>query len=101
LPYGSLQTHTATNSRLLKYTIFLASKIGFLSSAEICPHKSARIFHHQELKLYIQLLVLSNLAANCCYHGWDGTAFLSAARFDKYQKLYVQFELLMMGGGTG
>jgi hypothetical protein len=23
-----------------------------------------------------------------------------AARFDKHQKLYVQFELLMMGGGT-
>jgi hypothetical protein len=23
-----------------------------------------------------------------------------AARFDKYQKLYVQFELLMMGRGT-
>jgi hypothetical protein len=38
---------------------------------------------------------LSNLAATCCYHGWDGNA-----RFDKYQKLYVQFELLMMGGGT-
>jgi cell fate (sporulation/competence/biofilm development) regulator YlbF (YheA/YmcA/DUF963 family) len=24
----------------------------------------------------------------------------TAARFDRYQKLYVQFELLMMGGGT-
>jgi hypothetical protein len=53
---------------------------------------------------------LSNLAANCCYHGWDGTGLDTywkcihfqqqqqiAARFDEYQKLYVQFELLMMG----
>jgi hypothetical protein len=43
---------------------------------------------------------LSNLAAACCYHGWDGIAVLVAAKFDKYQKLYVHFELLMMGGGT-
>jgi hypothetical protein len=33
--------------------------------------------HHQELRIYIV-----------------------AAWFEKYQKLYVQFELLMMGGGT-
>jgi hypothetical protein len=25
---------------------------------------------------------------------------ITAARFDKYQKLYVEFELLMMGGKT-
>jgi hypothetical protein len=50
---------------------------------------------------------LSNLLATCCDHGWDGTAAPSqplsqqvAARFDKYQELYVQFELLMMGGGS-
>jgi hypothetical protein len=36
---------------------------------------------------------LSNLAATCCDHGWDG-------RFDKYQKLYVQSELPMMGGAS-
>jgi hypothetical protein len=37
---------------------------------------------------------LSNLVANCWYKQQ------AAARFDKHQKLYVQFELLMMGGGT-
>jgi hypothetical protein len=46
--------------------------------------------------MYIQLLVFVKLAATCCRHGWDGTA----ARFDKYQKLCVQSELLMMGGGS-
>jgi hypothetical protein len=51
---------------------------------------------------------LSKLAATCCCHSWDGTTSSSIptmtaskqGRFDKYQKLYVQFELLMMGGGT-
>jgi hypothetical protein len=50
---------------------------------------------------------LSNLAAACCDHGWDGTPFPSqpssqqvAARFDKHQKLHLQSELLMMGGGS-
>jgi hypothetical protein len=42
---------------------------------------------------------LSNLAATCCDHGWDVTQQV-AARFDKYQKLYVQSEVLMMGGGS-
>jgi hypothetical protein len=42
-PYGLLQTHTVTKSRLLKYTVFLASKNGPPPSAEIFPHKSARI----------------------------------------------------------
>jgi hypothetical protein len=59
---------------------------------------------------------LSNFAATCCYHGWDGTGLdvnsmskpvpsqpreqQVAAKFDKYQKLYIQFELQMMGRGT-
>jgi hypothetical protein len=34
---------------------------------------------------------LSNFAATFCYHGWVGT-------LDKYQKPYVQSELLMRGG---
>jgi hypothetical protein len=111
--------------------------------------------HHQEHRLYIQLLVfvkpccfllpsrvgwnymfrvenppiirstdctysfwyLSNPAASCCHQGWDGTTCFgwkihppSGAQpvhtasgicqiFDKYQKLYVQSELLMMSWG--
>jgi hypothetical protein len=50
---------------------------------------------------------LSNRAATFCDHGWDRNAVPSqpwsqqvAARFDKYQKLYVQSELLMMGEGS-
>jgi hypothetical protein len=52
--------------------------------------------HHQELRLYIQLLVF---VKPCCYRlrSWSQQA---AARFDKYQKLYVQSELLVTGGGS-
>jgi hypothetical protein len=50
--------------------------------------------HHQELGLYIQLLVF---VKPCCYLWWSWSLQV-AASFDKYQKLYVQSELLMMGG---
>jgi hypothetical protein len=43
--------------------------------------------HHQELKLYTQQLVYVTLA-------------VAASKPDIYQMLYVQFELLMMGGKT-
>jgi hypothetical protein len=35
----------------------------------------------------------SGIAKPCC-------CLQLSAKFDKYQQLYVQFELLMMGGGT-
>jgi hypothetical protein len=51
---------------------------------------------------------LSNFAATCCDHGWDGIGLSALLRVhtlttghshsDKYQKLYIQYELLMMGG---
>jgi hypothetical protein len=48
---------------------------------------------------------LSDFAATCCDHGWDGTGNQfhpnhDRKSFDKYQKLYVQSKLLMMGGGS-
>ena len=59
--------------------------------------------HHQELKLYTQHLVYVKLA--CCYrsHGWVGSAnwptlAVAARKLDIYQMLYVQSEILMMGG---
>jgi hypothetical protein len=63
--------------------------------------------HHLELGLFIQLLVF---VKPCCYLlrswlAWNAVPSQPwlqqvAARFDKYQKLYVQSELLMMGGGS-
>jgi hypothetical protein len=40
---------------------------------------------------------LLNLAATCCS---SIPTIIATARFDKYQKLYVQSELLMMRGGS-
>jgi hypothetical protein len=80
----------STTNEMQRYTIFFI----VVSALHVSGGFSA---HHQELKLYIQHLVYVKVA--CCYCNANSTALaVAASTLDIYQMLYVQFELLMIGG---
>jgi hypothetical protein len=78
---------SSITNRMQCYTIRL-----FLQNAlHVSGGSSA---HHQELKLYIQHQVFVKLLL------LPFAIVEELEQLDKYPMLYVQFELLMMGGGT-
>jgi hypothetical protein len=89
--------------KLIKVSVFLRynrQDVTFLNlfiSITLCMFRVETPPITTSLDCTHRLWYLLNLAATCCDHGWDGTP---AARFDKYQKLCVQSELLMMGEGS-
>jgi hypothetical protein len=77
-------------NEMQRYTIIFIA----LSALHVSGGFSA---HHQDLKLYIQHLAYVRLA--CCTANSPMLA-VEASKPDVCQMLYIQFELLMMGGKT-
>jgi hypothetical protein len=80
----------STTNKIQRYTIFFIA----VNARHVSGGFSA---HQQELTLCIQHLQYVKLA--CCYRTANSpTLAVATSKLDIYQMLYVQFELLMMGG---